>query len=164
MLLTGYHGTNQDSAHKIIQSGKYNISHGNKEWLGDGIYFYEKFSDAISWRGTNTEKTVLHSVIEVDDDSYLDIDSEKGTILWREILDHICKNKSIILTGSSEEKQCAVCRMIWRDNPDLMVLASSFPTMRTTIMTLIDKRIRRREFCVRDNRPIRCTQIINYRG
>lgn len=48
MLITGYHGTQRHLANKIIQDGKYHISKGNKEWLGNGIYFYERFSDAYA--------------------------------------------------------------------------------------------------------------------
>ena len=165
MLITGYHGTKRHLANKIIQEGKYHISKGDKEWLGNGIYFYERFSDAYAWRrGAEEENAVLHSVIEVDDSAYIDIDTEEGKNLWLAILEGIVRNRHIELTGTAEENQCAVCRIIWDIVPEVKVLAASFAAEPSVARLLIDKRPRRREFCVRDNGPIKCTQIIDYRG
>lgn len=165
MLITGYHGTTEIFAHNILAEGEYHISCGDKEWLGDGIYFYEKFSDAYGWRPESEEKRrVLHSVIEVEDRKYFDIDSQEGEKAWGEIIDYICKSENIELTDSYQENQCAVCRMLWDANPEIKVLAASFATDKSKIKVLIDKRKRRREFCVRDNSSIRCTQIIEYYG
>lgn len=165
MLITGYHGTSEMYAHSILSEGKYNISGSNTEWLGNGIYFYECFSDALNWKCKHGEvKTVLHSVIQITDDAYLDIDSPAGEKVWRDILDYICKATNIKLTGTEQEQQCAACRILWDTNPSIMVIAGSFPTEPSQARVLIDKRIRRREFCVRNNEPIKCTQIIDYRG
>ena len=156
MLITGYHGTTETYAHNILAEGEY---HGN------GIYFYEQFSDAFNWRPkSGQEKVVLHSVVKIADDEYLDIDSPEGERAWRGILEYICKVECIKLTGTPQENQCAACRMLWDSNPDIKVVAGSFATMPSQVKVLIDKRIRRREFCVRNNEPIKCTQIIDYKG
>lgn len=107
---------------------------------------------------------MLHSVIEVDDSAYIDIDTEEGTNLWLAILESIIRNRHVKLTGTAEENQCAVCRIIWDSVPEVKVLAASFAAEPSVARLLIDKRPRRREFCVRDNGPIKCTQIIDYRG
>ena len=165
MLITGYHGTTETYALKILADESFYISCSNKEWLGNGIYFYEKFSDAYAWRPASGEKkVVLHSVVSIDDNGYIDIDSPTGEKVWMEILDYICKVAHIKLTGTAQENQCAICRMIWDSDDNIMVLAASFATTRTRVQSLIDKRTRRREFCVRNNEPIKCTQIINYEG
>ncbi|MPM58684.1 hypothetical protein SDC9_105517 [bioreactor metagenome] len=56
----GHHGTSFDSAKEIISSN-YELSKGNDEWLGDGVYFFvtgvstktselaEKWAIAQSW-------------------------------------------------------------------------------------------------------------------
>jgi hypothetical protein len=36
----GFHGTTRENADKILQSGKFKISRGSHQWLGDGVYFF----------------------------------------------------------------------------------------------------------------------------
>ena len=164
MLITGYHGTTETFAQNILKEGEYHLSCTNKEWLGNGIYFYEQFSDAYNWRPkSGEEKVVLHSVINITDDEYLDIDSPEGTHAWQSILEYICSAEHTELTGTPQENQCAACRILWDTNPGIMVLAGSFATAPAKVKVLIDKRIRRREFCVRNNKPIKSTQIIYYK-
>lgn len=164
MLITGYHGTTEQYAHSILREGKFRISRANKEWLGHGIYFYEKFADAFSWKPqSGEEKAVLHSVIRIPDDAFLDLDTDEGAKAWQGILDYLCQTEKIKLTGTAQENQCAACNMLWDSNPDIMVLAGSFAAQRSKVKVLLDRRIRRREFCVRDNQSIKSTQIIAYK-
>lgn len=45
-----FHGTDLDSAERIAQTGKFLPSHGDQQYLGDGIYFFESSSyNAINW-------------------------------------------------------------------------------------------------------------------
>lgn len=165
MLITGYHGTTETNAHNILADGEYHISRSDKEWLGDGIYFYEHFSDAFDWKPkSGEEKVVLHSVICIEEDEYLDLDSPAGEQVWRGVLEHICESHSIKLTGTAQENQCVACRILWDTCPYLKVIAGSFATEPAQVKVLIDKRFRRREFCVKNNKSIKCTQIIDYRG
>lgn len=38
LQFTGYHGTNLNAARKIVSSN-YEISIGDDEWMGNGVYF-----------------------------------------------------------------------------------------------------------------------------
>lgn len=164
MLITGYHGTTESCANNILAEGKYHISCSDKEWLGNGIYFYEQFSDAYNWTEKTGEiKAVLHSVIKIEGREYLDIDSPEGKNAWKGILEYICEVEKIKLTGTAQENQCVACRMLWETNPDILVLAGSFASVPSKAKVLIDARPYRREFCVRNNKPIKCTQLINYK-
>ncbi len=163
-MITGYHGTTKRHAHSIISERKFHISSGNREWLGSGIYFYEKFSDAYNWHSSGEEKVVLHSVIEVSDDEYLDIESPEGIEVLNGILKFIRSTEDVELTGTHQENQCAVCNMIWNTCPDIKVLSASFATTPMREKLLIDTRPRRREMCVRSNEQIKCTQIVDYKG
>lgn len=168
MLLTGYHGTTETSARSILEQKEFHVSHGDKEWLGSGIYFYEKFSDAFAWEplsdgSESVLRAVLHAVVNVPDEAYLDIDSPEGEKIWMDIIDYICDTMRIRLTGTIQQKQCAVCNILWDINPELQVLEGSFGTPPSRIATLIDKRRRRREFCCRSNDSIKAIQIIDYK-
>ena len=160
MYLTGYHGTTLENAYKILSEGKFNASDNDTDWLGKGIYFYFDFNDAINWRNADA---VLHSVIKIDHSEYLDIDSNQGKKIYEQIVDIIAslQEKEVSTSSKNTQKnQCAVMRMIWETYPKVSVISASFPTEKTKMRTMIDVRKRRKEFCVRNNRFIKCTQII----
>lgn len=98
ITIKGYHGTNFDSAKKIVTSN-YKISKGDDHWLGDGVYFFvegistnivklaEKWAKAQSWN--NKTKThnynkyaAIESIIEVDEENFLDLTTEEGVKIF----------------------------------------------------------------------------------
>lgn len=157
--MTGYHGTTMDSANNIINEGKFKISHSDTEWLGEGIYYYFDISDAYSWRET---EAILHSVIKIEDTEYLDIDSDIGADIYNQMLDYIStmQDKKIDSSVNIQKNQCAVMKMLWDAYPHMKVVSASFPTVKTKVKTLLDRRPIRKEFCVRNNDCIKCTQLI----
>ena len=159
MFLTGYHGTSLENGHKILEKKKFDISNGEKEWLGPGIYFYFCISDAYDWKNSDA---IIHSVIKVNEDEYLDMDSEEGTSIYNEIIEYISKmqNKHIFESTNSQKNQCAVMKMIWDQQPKIKVISASFAKEPTKIKTLMDKRPKRREFCVRNNDSIKHLYLI----
>ena len=159
MFLTGYHGTSLENGSKIVEEKQFNISDGEKEWLGSGIYFYFSFEDAYNWRNSDA---VIHTIIGVNEDEYLDIDSEVGTAIYRGILKVIeaKQYKTVEQNASAQENQCAVMKMIWQHHPEIKVISASFATEKTTVKTLIDKRPRRKEFCIRNNDCIQHLYLI----
>lgn len=99
--LDGYHGTEMKRVDSILTNG-FVPSIGDKEWLGDGTYFFVKGINerpeiqagkwAIISAWNNKEKkndydeyAVLHGVIEVDENKYLDLTEPDGV----EVLDYI---------------------------------------------------------------------------
>ena len=160
MFLTGYHGTTLDSANNIIKEGKFKISHSDTEWLGEGIYYYFDIIDAYEWRNT---EAILHSIIKIDNKEYLDIDTEIGADIYNQIVDYISttQDKSVnISLKNAQKNQCAVMKMLWETYPNVKVISASFPTAQTKVRTLLDRRPTRKEFCVRNNSFIKCTQLI----
>ncbi len=90
----GYHGTSVNSAKEIIASN-YKRSIGDKEWLGNGVYFFiegisskpeeqaKKWAIVQAWDNLNhTDKykkyCVIKSIIEVNEDNLLDLTKEEG--------------------------------------------------------------------------------------
>jgi hypothetical protein len=99
----GHHGTSFESSKSIIESN-YELSVGDEEWLGDGVYFFvlgvsskltelaEKWAIAQSWdnklkRYKYKNYCVLKSEISVDEDNFLDLTTEEGI----EVLDYFIK-------------------------------------------------------------------------
>lgn len=160
MFLSGYHGTSIDNANSILDEHSFNLSTSDTDWLGQGIYFYFDISDAYNWRDSDA---ILHSVIKIDDSEFLDIDTTEGKKIYRDAVDCIAKihNQPVSSRAVSAEKnQCAVMRMLWDSCPELKVVAASFPTERTKYRTMIETRLFRKEFCVKDNSFIKHTYLI----
>lgn len=160
MYLTGYHGTTSINANNIIKEGNFKISNSDVEWLGDGIYYYFDINDAYEWRNS---EVILHSVIKIEDKEYLDIDSDVGKKIYNQIIEYISdmQGKSVNRSFESIQKnQCAVMKMLWQTNPNIKVISASFPAVKTKLKTLLDTRPTRKEFCVRNNSYIKCTQLI----
>src|SRR6056297_2107385 len=91
---SGYHGTSYESSEKILQSN-YELSLGDNEWLGSGVYFFldgfssvpkeqaKKWAIAQAWDNNErkydyTWDGVLKSVIAVSDENLLDLTIEEG--------------------------------------------------------------------------------------
>lgn len=49
-IFVGFHGTTKSSADNILKTNDFIFSHGDEEWLGTGVYFFEDFiSHAYYW-------------------------------------------------------------------------------------------------------------------
>lgn len=99
----GHHGTSSESAKKIIASN-YELSIGNDEWLGNGVYFFvpgistktielaENWAIAQSWDNENKQNKyiqycVIQSEIEVDESEFLDLTKEEGVEILSYLVD-----------------------------------------------------------------------------
>lgn len=101
--IIGYHGTSEESAINIL-GNNYKLSIGDKEWLGDGVYFFleglsktpqeqaSKWAKASAWN--KADKTckydnfaVIKSKIEVEQDNFLDLTTSEGV----EVLEYLAE-------------------------------------------------------------------------
>lgn len=160
IFITGYHGTTLKNAHNIFKSGQFIISNSDTEWLGSGIYFYYNLSDAYDWRDT---EAILHCVVKIDEDSFLDFDDKDAKKLLKDMIDFICESEDLISGFSDkyiQKNQCALMKMLWDSYPKLKVIAATFKKDERKIKFLLDPRSGRKEFCVRDNESIKLIQLI----
>ncbi len=157
MFITGYHGTTKDKAKKIVEENNFIISNKKDEWLGKGIYFYEKYSDAIKWESKDKHKSdaVLHVIVEIDDNEYIDFDSDKGKELFARMMSIIKKQDIDIDMNSAQQNQCSTMNYIWKMVPNIQAVFASFPTEPSIYPVMLQYRTLRREFCVRDNSVIK---------
>ena len=160
IFITGYHGTTLENAYNIIDSGQFIISNSNTEWLGSGIYFYYDLSDAYDWKAT---EAILHCVIKIDEDSFMDLDDERSKKLINDMINYIYESEDLCAEFSAkyiQKNQCALMKMIWDSYPKLKTIAATFKKNERKIKFLIDPRSGRKEFCVRNNESIKLIQLI----
>ena len=157
MYFTGYHGTSRANGNNIIKTKCFDVSNSDTEWLGSGIYFYCEYSDALACSG---DRTVLHTIIYVDDNEYIDLDSENGKKIFNAVETKIDTRFKYLVSGNAQENQCVIANMIWQEFEYIKLLIASFAIKPSKIKTLIDGRKKRREFCIRDNSAIKSIQII----
>lgn len=98
-----FHGTSMESA-TLIVSSNFVLSLGDKEWLGDGVYFFiegisskpieqaKQWAIAEAWDNTNkcykyNKYGVIQSNIIVDEDKFLDLTKEDGVEILAYILE-----------------------------------------------------------------------------
>ena len=117
MKINFYHGTKKESAIRIKNMNKILPSMGDGEWLGDGVYFFDKEFHAYKWierlhdnyyKKNNKRKyervcteqhikdvfkrfTILISCIEIDDFRILDMDDPDHRILYDRVLINVKK-------------------------------------------------------------------------
>lgn len=106
----GYHGTNSARVESILTYG-FKLSRGNKEWLGDGVYFFihgksktpenqaEQWAILSAWdksakQNTYTDFSVLKADIRVDESNFLDLTSPDGLEIFEYIKLKILKKLS----------------------------------------------------------------------
>ena len=108
--------------------------------LPSGIYFYFDINDAFVWRNT---EAILHSIIRVEPDEVLDIDTGEGADIFNKMIDYIIKLDCIPKNAkvSVQENQCALMRMIGDTYSNVKVIAASFPKQPTKLkLCLTDAR------------------------
>ena len=164
MYFTGYHGTTVTRGNEILGKKSFVASKSDKEWLGAGIYFYNQYRDAYNWSNNITKSeddiSVLHVLIDIDEDYVLDLDSEQGLAYSRRIINALESSYYHLEKRTAQENQCTISNFIWDEWADLQMLIASFATEVTPFRMLRDVRIKRREFCLRSNEFIKSIQEI----
>ena len=161
MIITGYHGTSKEYGNEIINNKKFNKSTGKEQWLGTGIYFYRGYEDALNWaKKYHGDIMVIHAVINLENDKYIDLDSSIGRAYYRKAVE-ILKGFDYISRGTAQENQCAIANFIWQEWSYIQLIMAAFPTEPSAFKMLKDAREYRKEFCIRDNKYIKAINYID---
>ncbi|MDR0916183.1 MAG: hypothetical protein LBN02_03225 [Oscillospiraceae bacterium] len=163
MVTTGYHGTSAAEADAILSTRVFKKSASSKEWLGEGIYFYDEYIDAYKWAkdryGANG--AVLHVIIEVDDDEYLDLLDKRTAVYLAEAIDVL--EEAGQFTNDPEKNICTLANFLWQvplESKEVKLLLCGFYKEKKKVPLLIDVRDLRHEMCVRDNEYIKSIQKV----
>ncbi|CQB87987.1 Uncharacterised protein [Chlamydia trachomatis] len=97
----GFHGTSYENANSILING-FNISFGDDEWLGDGVYFFidgladpQKAAgqwacvnawDNSSYQNRYSEYAILGVTISTEESNVLDLREQRGCEVFEYVL------------------------------------------------------------------------------
>lgn len=100
--INGFHGTSLKSAKLIVESN-FELSIGDKEWLGDGVYFFisgisskpekqaEDWAKVQAWdnllkKNKYERYSVIKSIIDVEEEKFLDLTMEEGVEILKYLI------------------------------------------------------------------------------
>lgn len=69
----GYHGTSEEKGNQILKCGYFKWSDGEDEWLGSGIYFFERSGYYAIWWASDIKHFVNYRILKAD----ITLESEK---------------------------------------------------------------------------------------
>jgi len=157
MIATGYHGTRRVNADQILTSQEFHPSDSGADWLGNGIYFYESYEDALYWKKNSEEictEAILHVIVQYGDHEFLDLDQPEGQHVYEELEQSLAQS-GYEPEGDISQRTCAVVKLLWQQCDQVKVMFCSFPRQPRPIRTLIEYRKKRREICVKNNESIK---------
>lgn len=129
---TAYHKSSSSSATKSIFWQNYYTCKKDDAWLGTGIYFWERKTDAERWDGHYTNPIITSAILCCPWDLYLNLDSEDGLAELKYFLDFYQKKLESLRIGidfSSENIYLAspiFCELFKTTNGTLLI-KYSFP-------------------------------------
>lgn len=139
LQITGYHGTLKNRAVHICMVG-FNPSTKENEWLGHGVYFFEKFNYAKKWAISEANRqnsehqcpVVLIAEIHVPVQSFLDLDNVDVMQTFRNELKRLYSltfqggQRGAPQFNNKKEARCFFCNLYTKVHPEIKVLAFTF--------------------------------------
>lgn len=139
--ILGYHGTTHKAANLIIENSSFNKSLKKSEWLGHGVYFFEKYTKAEWWAKQQRKKgkpAVITSKIAVSEEDFLDLDLPEEEDELVSFVRHIENSGSTITFPSDKiEKRCAVINMYMKIR-EYKVIMKSFNSTNSKGKDILD--------------------------
>lgn len=140
--INGFHGTNKVASELICEKRRYEANEREDHWLGQGIYFFrEDPEQAKSWALTQVDTgevaVVLSTVIKVDSNSFLNLNTRTDIFTFRDITKTIEKQVKINgiavkEDGSNHKIRCFVMDLLPKY---IKVIQNSFINKQPNIIT-----------------------------
>lgn len=166
-----HHGTDKRSA-ELIKEAQFNLSVGDRHWLGDGVYYFEnnpkmayEWSKAEGYKRKYNEYSILESNLVVEFADLLNLDEPEDAELFhqhRELLVQRIKEASFSVRSRNQKVLDGkvlndLCSLV----PFKVIRSSLFIKMVNDRICCIDSRISNcKVVAVRDLRCIGLTRIV----
>lgn len=155
--IIGYHGTSQSCADMILIEKQFRVSSSTKEWLGEGIYFFEDRNHAIGWANIRSKRygekfaVVLAVDILCSSEEFFDLDIPINVFQIDKCFMQAMSNgdfgNGTPQFESIDELRCFATNFYKETHPDIKVIAYTFDS---TQHTKAGFPIKQRQLCVSD--------------
>ena len=153
--LKGFHTTTSQNAQQIDFNKKFKPSKKINEWLGEGIYFWVTYEDAMYWfEKSNTlvdEMCVISVNLSLDEDRVLDLDTHNGMNILVDFTNtynaEMCKTGSKVPKfQNKDEQRCFYCNL-YKRKYSLDAIIFTFSQEYNTVGFAV----KRKQVCVHNN-------------
>lgn len=86
---TGYHKSSIDNAQNSVRWQSFHISSKEDLWLGEGVYFWQRYYDAVWWKGNYTNPAIVSTDIICPRDLFLDLDNPEEKKAFEEYFEQV---------------------------------------------------------------------------
>lgn len=155
----GYHTTFSLHKDNIIKDG-FRFSNSNHEWLGEGIYFWDKKENALWWKKNSTliKRCIFTCDLKCEKDKYLNLDNEMQMKQFDQFLNKYLKTFKRERGYKPNFKNADECRKFFCDiycsNNDISILSFTFEHDIISTHGFKTGTTKRRQICVRDKNCI----------
>ncbi len=116
ITIKGYHGTDTNSANKILDTKYFRSSKKKNEWLGHGTYLYEELSKARWWasissKRRNKESMVLECIAKVEKHKVFNFDVPEHANNLIEFIQFIEKESIMIFDENEDVARCQLLEL-----------------------------------------------------
>ena len=127
---TAYHKSGYSNAMRSIQWQSFYASRGERHWLGDGVYFWQRYEDAVWWPGNYTDPVILVAELECEKDKFLDLDDPAVRLFFYSYMEKVfaeLKKNRIDVHVNGKEKINSISCNYFKSFFHLDLIRYSFP-------------------------------------
>lgn len=84
-----FHKSGLDNAEKSLTWQAFYVSDKEELWLGNGIYFWERYGDAVWWPGNYNNPVILSAVLSCESNLFLNLDDERQEKAFLEYMSEV---------------------------------------------------------------------------
>lgn len=135
---TAYHKASRKAVLEAVDCQRFHISENrdrrenDKLWLGDGIYFWQRYSDALYWRGRGYEEEYDIAVADLRSsaEQFLDLDTNTGiralADFWNQFQED-AKERETYYEFQRNKDVIAICCQVYKKFNSVLLIRYSFP-------------------------------------
>ena len=149
-----YHQTGLANAQKSLTWQGFFVSDKEDLWLGNGIYFWERYEDACWWDGRYKRPVILSAELRCEEDAFLNLDNivqKRAFIKYMDDVIHQAQAKGLIIISQTEDIIAGGSCNYYKKKNGTKLIKYSFPETSG-----------RPQFCATDSQVTRNIKMVSF--